>query len=261
MQPTTSATEPDLTFAVGVDAIVVGDDGRNGMLAASLRYVSRLAKTFSHVLDLGELTHLETTGSRTVIVEVAWDAAGDSRLRGQVIASRRPAPATALAATGSVDELINDCLAHLESCDSVDWAALFRRDLPPLHTDRIPAGATLGQIGLRALGILGGIDSELRETCVWLGYERRTLVVVPVGSHCLMLSVDTDRLDAGALLSGLVEAQARLAPHDLAVASATARPRRKPSQPSQPKTLTVGPPQQVGAHKLRRPQLSLSLHR
>ncbi len=258
MQPASSATQPDLTFAVGVDAIVVGDDGRNGMLAASLRYVSRLAKTFSHVLDLGELTHLETTGSRTVIVEVAWDVAGDSRLRGQVITSPRPTPVTNAAAASSVDEVVNDCLAQLESCDSVDWVALFRRDLTPLHTEKIPAGATLGQVGLRALGILGGIDSELRETCVWLGYQRGTLVVVPVGAHCLMLSVDTDRLDAGALLSLVVEAQARLAALDLANASATPRPRRKPSQPE---AVPVGPPQQVGVHKLRRPQLSLSLHR
>lgn len=286
MQPTITAPELDHSFTVGVDAIMVGDDGRDGLLAASLRYVSRLAKAFSHVLDLGELAHLETTGSRTVIVEVAWDLAGDSRLRGQVIRSRRPTATTTHTSAGTVDDVVAGCLSALESCDSVRWAALFRRDLPSLHTSNIPAGATLGQIGLRALGILGGIEAELRETCVWLGYERGTVVLAPVGPHCLVLSVDTDELDAGALLSRVVEAQARLAPHDLATASATARPRLRSTD-----SVTVGPPRLVGArgagdvpgalpvgqfgsaldaatgavpngsHKLRRPQLSLPLHR
>ncbi|WP_110241064.1 hypothetical protein [Nocardioides gilvus] len=249
MQTTTSTPESDTTFSVGVDAIVVGDDGRGGLLAASLRYASRLAKAMSHVLDLGELTHLETTGSRTVITEVSWDLAGECRLRGQVIESKRPASPTAASVpegpggTDGMDAVIDVCLSALESCDSVRWAALFRRDLPPLHTTAMAAGATLGQVGLRALGILGGIDEELRETCVWLGYDRGTLVLAPVGPHCLVISVDTDRLDAGPLLASVEETQARLAPYDLTTAAV--RPRRVSSGNGSPGI--VGPPRLIGS--------------
>lgn len=243
MQPTVSAAQSDTTFSLGVNGIVVGDDGHGGLLAASLRYASRLAKALSHVLDLGDLNHLETTGSRTVIAKVSWDLAGDIRLRGQVIGSTRPTAPTVTAVADRMDAVIDLCLAALESSDSVRWAALFRRDLPPLHTDAIPAGATLGQVGLRALGILGGIEEELRETCVWLGYERGTLVVAPVGPHCLVLSVDTARLDAAQLLASVVETQARLAPHDLA--TATVRPPRVPLA-ARPAGI-VGPPRLIGS--------------
>lgn len=234
--PTPSAPESVAAFTVGVDAIVVGDDGHEGLLAASLRYACRLAKALSHVLDLGELSHLETTGSRTVIAKVSWDLAGDVRLRGEVIKSPRRAPRPNSLVSARTDAAVSDCLAALESRDSVRWAALFRRDLPPLHTDRIQAGATLGQVGLRALGILGGIEAELRETCIWLGYDRGALLLAPVGAHCLVLSIDTDRLDAGPLLAGVEETQTLLAPHDLAAVTA------RTHAPSSTPTATVGPP-------------------
>ncbi|WP_110241067.1 hypothetical protein [Nocardioides gilvus] len=224
MPPTTEPdSTPDTTFSLGVDAAMLGDDGHGGLLAASLRYVCRLAKALGDVLDLGDLSHVETTGSTIVIAEIGWDLAGDCRLRGQVLRSTAPSStATEAAAPGEVDEVVDSCLQTLESADSVRWAAVVRRDLPLLHTDAAPAAAALGQVGLRALGILGGIGADLRETCVWLGFARGTLILSPLGAHCLVLSVDTQRLDATALVSDVVGTQAALAPHDLARATTLA---------------------------------------
>src|SRR5690606_18102529 len=86
-------------------------------------------------------------------------------------------------------------------------------------------------------------------TCIWLGYERGTLVLAPVGPHCLVLSVDTARLDAVQLLTSVVETQSRLAPYDLT--EATLRPPRAPlaarSAGSAGSAGIVGPPRLIGS--------------
>lgn len=214
-------------FSLGLDGNVAGDP-MHGLLAAQLRYVARLAAGLGDSLDLGRLTSVSTTGTSAVSAQIGWDLGGECVLRGHVFppltAPLHP-PAFPLVEPGtSSDEAALACLALAHEVPGLEWGVLVRRDRSVMASVGDPRLEQMPEVGVRGLGVLAGIDERYRETCVWLGFEHRTVVVSPMPQGCVVLCLTT--LDTAALISDLLRVRATLALIDLGRVTPLAAPYR-----------------------------------
>ncbi|QCX28750.1 hypothetical protein [Nocardioides jishulii] len=203
-------------FSLGVDGNVAGDP-MHGLLAAQLRYVARLASGMGETLGLGRLVSVSTTGTCAVSAQIGWDVGGDCILRGHVFPPLAPPlhpPAFGLVADGaSPDEAALACLALAHEVPGLEWGVLVRRDRSVMASVGEPHLDAMPEVGVRSLGVLAGLDERYRETCVWFGFEHRTVVVSPMDHGCVVLCVT--QADTTALVDDLMRVRATLRPIDL----------------------------------------------
>lgn len=206
------------TFTVGLDGSVTGDDGAGGMLAASLRYSARLAAAVSErplAQPLGTLRQIRTTSTASLTADVLWDIGGECRLRARLGTSsvaRTPSPRLASYSTGA--EALAAAMGRLNRVPQARWSALIRQDLSVLAAAGEVDAADLPHVGVRALGVLGGLDERYHRGCVWLGFEGGTLVIASLGRH--VLCVCLANVDEVSVVAVIEEVRATLAPYDLA---------------------------------------------
>ncbi|GGD13604.1 hypothetical protein [Nocardioides daphniae] len=218
-------------FSLGLDGNVAGDP-THGLLAAQLRYVARLAAGLGETLALGRLTSVSTTGTSAVSAQISWDLGGECVLRGHVfppLTGPLHPPAFPLVAPGtSGDEAALACLALAHEVPGLEWGVLVRRDRSVLASVGDPQLAQMPEVGVRGLGVLAGLDERYRETCVWLGFEHRTVVVSPMPKGCVVLCLTS--VDTVALIGDLLRVRATLAPIDMDRVTPLAAPYRPAEQ-------------------------------
>lgn len=209
----------------------------HGLIGAQLRYVARLAQGMDPRLGLGNLVAITTNGSRSVTAVVSFDEGGECRMRGRVAAEQVDAtPAgTALVGPGAdAATAVTACLTVVHDLPGLGWGALVRQDRTVVAGLGDPLLDTLPDVGVRSLGILGGLEAHHREECVWLSFEHRNLVIAPVGAACLVLCPEPG--DPATALEALTAVRVTLAAVDLD----RVQPLDAPFRPPAPETAREG---------------------
>lgn len=215
-------------FAILTDGTVRGDDGEDGLLAASLRYAARLAGQVEYILDVGDLLELTTVSRTAVTASITRDDAGgiglSARLESQ--AFRQPRVLTVVGGA-DVHAALAHCVQRVQQTPGVKWGAIIADDkrvvgasLPGAGAAVLESVSALPNVGVRALAVLGAIEEHLRESWVRLNYERATVLMTNVGPHCLYAVVD--EVKAGPFGEAVDEVRAILAPYDLSEAATLA---------------------------------------
>lgn len=218
----------DRRFSVLTDGTVRGDDGDGGRFAASLAYAARLATQVEFLLDVGTLEELTTVSELGITAGVTRDDAGGVGLSVQVEPQpfRQPKVLTVVGGA-DVHAALAHCVQRIEQTPGVRWGAIIAEDkrvvgasLPRAGAAALETFSALPNVGVRALAMLGAIDEPLRESWVLLRYERATLAVASLGSHCIYAVVD--ELVPGPFGEAIDEVRAILSPYDLSRADALA---------------------------------------
>lgn len=215
-------------FSVLTDGTVRGDDGDGGRFAASMRYAARLAGQVEYLLDVGDLLELSTVSRTAITASITRDDSGNvglsARLESQ--AHRQPKVLTVVGGA-DVHAALAHCVQRVQQTPGVKWGAIIADDkrvvgasLPTSGAAVLESVSALPNVGVRALAVLGAIEEHLRESWVQLTYERATVLVASVGTHCLYAVVDD--VKAGPFGEAIDEVRAILAPYDLSGAATLA---------------------------------------
>lgn len=205
-------------FDVHPDGTVEGDDGSEGRLAETLRYVCRMGSQIGALLEVGELERVSTLSSRTLMARVAGVSPHVTiMVEVEALDTRRP-EVVAVSGVG-VQEAIDRALRRVTIDLASDWAAIITDDsrLVGAVDDEAmgrPVPESLHEVGVRALAILGALDVSLRETAVRLDFVRGTLLVAGIGQHALY--TNADQFDVSEVVRTVAEVQGLLAGVQLA---------------------------------------------
>ena len=191
--------EPDLArervrFDVHSDGTVEGDDGDDGHLAETLRYVCRMGRQIGALLELGELERVSTLSALAMMARVAGVSSEVSimaEVEAQPLARPQMVPVSGMTVQRAIDRALRRVTIDLAS----DWAAIITdesRLVGAMHDDSAEQGVrqSVPEVGLRALAILGALDVSLRETAVRLDFVRGSVLVAAVGEHALFTHAD-----------------------------------------------------------------------
>lgn len=197
MIESTRQEEARVRFDVLPDGTVEGNDGAGGQLAATLRYVCRMASQIGALLELGELERVTTLSSLPLTARVSG-VAPDLHIKAQVAPLQRQithvAPSSA-APPLSAQELIRQAVKRVTIDLGSDWAAFITDEgrLVGAAHDIAGRGAApdeLREVGVRALAILGAFDPALVGAAVRLDLVRGSMLVSPVGVHAVFAHTD-----------------------------------------------------------------------
>lgn len=205
-------------FDVHPDGTVEGDDGADGHLAETLRYVCRMGSQIGTFLALGGLERLSTLSNLALMARVAG-VSPDLSIKAEVEfqGTRPPAP---LAIPGiTVQDPIERALRHVTIDLASDWAAIMTDDsrlVGAMHDEAMGRGTpdSVFEIGVRALAILGALDESLRESAVRLDFVGGSLLVAAIGQHVLF--TQADKFDASEVVRTVAGVQGLLAGAELA---------------------------------------------
>lgn len=204
-------------FDVLSDGTVEGDDGDDGQLAATLRYVCRMGSQIGALLDLGELERISTLSTRALMARVAG-VSPDVSIRAEVETRETTGPELIAAASLSVHDAIERALRRVTIDLATDWAAIINdqsRLVGAVHDQYAARGApeSVLEVGVRALAVLGALDQSLRETAVRLDFLRGSVLVAGIGKHALYSQ--GDKLDVSDVVRTVTAVQSLLAAADL----------------------------------------------
>jgi hypothetical protein len=215
---------PTRRFTVAADGATTGDDGDSGRLAASLRYACRVAGQLEYLTGAGDLEWVSTVSSTAVTARVGWSPAREVTLAAEVESGppRAPQEVTVVAGT-DVQAALAHCLQRVRQMLGTHWSAVVTGDkrvvaaaVPQPGGGVVDPTAALPEVGVRALAVLGALETRYRETCVLLDYAHGTMLVAAVGDHALYAFAD--KLDAGVVAEIVDEVRATLSPADVAAA-------------------------------------------
>ena len=203
-------------FDVNPEGIVEGDDGDDGHLAETLRYVCRMGSQIGALLELGELERLSTLSTLTLMARVDGVAPRMS-IRAELERQGTKRPELVPAAGMNVQAAIDRALRRVTIDLGTDWAAIITDDgrlvgaVHDIYTDGPPE--SLLDVGVRSLAVLGALDQSLRETAVRLDFLRGSVLVAGIGKHALY--THADKLDVSEVVRTVNAVQSLLAAADL----------------------------------------------
>lgn len=212
-------------FIVRHDGTVVGDDGAEGRLAASLRYVSRLADSLGEQLALGDLVGIATTSSSRLSAQLGWDMARQCIIRGRLDLTVPHQPrGVDVPRAEDVDAALARCVERVQAVGGVRWSAVVTADarivaahVPTPRADEIATLDDLTHVGSRVLAVRGAIPERYLSGYVHLTFEAGSLLLVPVRQSCLVVGADT--VDEEAFTDAVDEVRAVLADQRLGAAT------------------------------------------
>jgi hypothetical protein len=205
-------------FDVNPQGIVDGDDGDDGHLAATLRYVCRMGSQIGALLELGELERVSTLSTLALMARVDGVSPHVS-IKAEVEMQGTKRPELVPAAGMNVQEAIDRALRRVTLDLATDWAAIITgesRLVGAVHDEWTGRGApeSVHEVGVRALAVLGALDESLRETAVRLDFRRGSVLVAAIGEHALY--THADKLDVSEVIRTVTAVQSLLAGADLA---------------------------------------------
>jgi len=215
-------------FDVHPDGTVEGDDGDDGHLAATLRYVCRMGSQIGALLELGELERVSTLSTLTLMARVSGPSPHVS-IMAEVETLGTPRPELVPAANLNVQDAIDRALRRVVIDLATDWAAIITdqsRLVGAVCDEYATRGApeSVLEVGVRALAVLGALDESLRETAVRLDYLRGSVLVAGIGKHALYTTAD--KLEASEVVRTVTAVQSLLAAAALARADLATEFRR-----------------------------------
>ena len=205
-------------FDVHADGTVEGDDGDDGHLAETLRYVCRMGSQIGALLGLGDLERLSTLSPLGLMARVAGVPPHVSiKAETEIPGIERPelVPAASMNVRDAIDRALRRVIIDL----GTDWAAIITdhgRLVGAVHDEYAARGApeSLLDVGERALAVLGALDESLRETAVRLDFRRGSVLVAGIGQHALY--THADKVDLSEVIRTVTAVQSLLAAADLA---------------------------------------------
>lgn len=205
-------------FDVFSDGTVEGDDGAEGHLAETLRYVCRMGSQIAVFLGLGGLERLSTLSNLALMARVGGTSP-DLSIKAEVEFQGTHAPAPVSVIDVSTQEGIDRALRRVIIDLASDWVALITDDsrlVGAMHDESMGRGTpeSVFEVGVRALAILGALDEPLRETGVRLDFVRGSLFVAAIGGHALF--TQADKFDGAEAVRTVSVVQGLLASADLA---------------------------------------------
>lgn len=211
-------TRERVRFDVDPDGIVEGNDGADGHLAETLRYVCRMGSQIGALLGLGELERVSTLSNLAMMARVAGVAPHVS-IKAEVEVQGTGRPELTPAAGMNVQEAIDRALRRVIIDLATDWAAIITdegRLVGAVHDEYTAQGPpeSLHDVGLRVLAVLGALDESMRETAVRLDFRRGSVLVAAIGEHGLY--THADKVDVSEVVRTVTAVQSLLAGADLA---------------------------------------------
>lgn len=205
-------------FSVRPDGTLEGDDGAEGHLAETLRYVCRMGSQIGALLELGKLERVSTLSPVALMARVAGVPPHASiKAEAEIPGTERPelVPAANMNVRDAIDRALRRVIIDL----ATDWAAIITdqgRLVGALHDEYATRGApeSVLEVGVRALAVLGALDESLRETAVRLDFPRGSVLVAGIGKHALY--THADKLEVSEVIRTVTAVQSLLAAADLA---------------------------------------------